>query len=403
MADYRKRDSGVHPKGKGNRVSTRVRKTIRIGGKQIRRYFRTKELADKWYRKMQDQRDLASAGIEPDDEDILLVTYAKKFIARRSKLYPHNTWQSDEQRMRTYILPAFGQRTLASVTRQEWANLLEAILVDQGKSKGTVNHVRALASKMYNDALSENPPLARENPVTRIKPHKTKLERLKKMKSNFFKSREEILAYLKTAYERDPAFFVYSMIGLNCGLRDSQKIGLQWRDVDWVQRLFQVERSYQRSNDAIKEGSKGFDAGEDYVVGINDTLFKTLKWWQGATPFRKPTDWICATDDGDHFYSWHIRKRHNFVIKAAELPRITPHGIRHSYATHYLEAGGRLEDLQKMLGHKDLSTSQIYTHVIPKTMKDKANVLSLGGLNNQLHPLCTHEEENKKAPSGDEA
>ena len=392
----------------------RIRKTIRLGGKRISQYFRTKELADKWYRKMRDQKDASRGGLDIV-EKVSFQEYLKKFILRRESEYDHNTYINDEQRARTYLKPLFHDRILGEITAAEWKKVFEEIVTKEGKSKATSNRVRALVSKLYTEAMAEIPPAATFNPIRMVKPYDERKSRIKKIKGNFWRDFGDVQKYLDAALAEEPGYWVYLMIRSNTGLRDSQTVPLKWKDWDRRDDVIRVERCYQRSDHTIKPGSKGWEEGEEYVIGVNATLKATLEWWHKNTPKPGPDDFICVRTSTrttvrkwnvepkkvlDHFYSWHLRKAHNRIIKRAGVPYITPHGIRHTYATHYREKGGSLEDLQRMLGHKDISTTQIYTHVIPKTLRQKAEVLSVGStpssLPKPLSPKCHHDGKTKE-------
>ena len=136
------------------------------------------------------------------------------------------------------------------------------------------------------------------------------------------------------------------------GLRVSELIGLGVGDIQ-----FQVG--------CLTVRGKG---NKQRLVPLNQAAIEALQDYLGEPRARllkgKRRDQVFLNARGDplsRMGAWKILKRH--VQAAGIKSRVTPHTLRHTFATHLLEGGADLRSLQLMLGHADIGTTEVYTHV----------------------------------------
>ena len=124
-------------------------------------------------------------------------------------------------------------------------------------------------------------------------------------------------------------------------------------DIDYDRMLLTVRQS------------KGF---KDRVVPLSARLAEQIKDYLSR---RKPVMFIFEGQrQGNPYSATSVEKIFRMACQKAGIKKdITLHGLRHSYATHLLEAGTDLRYIQELLGHKSSKTTEIYTHVTEKSIQ----------------------------------
>lgn len=118
--------------------------------------------------------------------------------------------------------------------------------------------------------------------------------------------------------------------------------------------------------------------GHARMVPVSQRAGRALKRWLALRPVESP--WLFPSRTG-HISRVRLFQLLKGLAVRADLPpeKLSPHVLRHAFATHLLEGGADLRALQTLLGHADISTTQIYTHV------DAARLVKLV---NERHPLA---------------
>lgn len=154
---------------------------------------------------------------------------------------------------------------------------------------------------------------------------------------------------------RDKALFelMYSS-----GLRRSEVTGLRIKDVDYF-------------NGLVKVFGKG---AKERLVPVTDEALNALKIYLAQRKNPQPDEALFLNKNGKPLTGdglAYIFK--NTAIRSHLARKVTPHSLRHSFATHLLNNGCDLRSLQEMLGHKSLAATQVYTHVSLEKLKSVYN------------------------------
>ena len=143
------------------------------------------------------------------------------------------------------------------------------------------------------------------------------------------------------------------------GLRVSELINLKQSQVNFNQGVLRIIGKGDRER-LIPLGEESQRWLRDFIDGPRMEIL-----------LERQTDYLFPTRRGDRMTRqafWHIIKR--YAQKAGIRRKMSPHSLRHAFATHLLNRGADLRVVQLLLGHSDLSTTQIYTHVARERLKD---------------------------------
>jgi integrase len=261
------------------------------------------------------------------------------------------SWETDVSLLKTHLLPRFSKRYLDQITRQDIVKMHHERKAS-GAAAGSANRLVVMMRFIFNLALRWEVPGVKENPTKNVPlmPENNKRER-------YLSSDEARVLYESVCKSENQMLkFIVPMLILT-GARKREVLDAKWEDFDLDRRLWRIPTT---------------KLGKPRHVPISDGVMSLL----GSAPRVYAVDHVFANPATGKpyvtiFASWNTAR-----IRAG-MPEVRIHDLRHSFASLLINAGRSLYEVQKILGHTQVKTTQRYAHLAPQTLLDASNAATL--------------------------
>lgn len=191
---------------------------------------------------------------------------------------------------------------------------------------------------------------------------KVKLPRFQKPKPAFLESDQlnKIIAFIPE-HLKDIYLFLFLT-----GLRLGELVSLKWNNVNLRERTLEIgDEIFTTKSKQIR------------TIPICETAFNILAK-RIPKVYRKDVNYVFPKESGYHYSVNYLSKRFKKALRKAGLnENIKAHSLRHSFASNLIKNGVSLFEIKELLGHRDISTTQIYTHIKIESLKAAVNKLDI--------------------------
>jgi integrase/recombinase XerD len=226
-------------------------------------------------------------------------------------------------------------KPIGQTTRQDIVRYLNHILFERKLSKATAANILSVLKSFFSFMLQNE--YVPADPTKGISPVKVD------KKAPVYLTQDEMKELIKTAKDGRDNLMVKMLYAT--GVRVSELVNIRKQDIDFARGTIKV----------FGKGAK------ERIVLIPDVI-------------RPQVEAYCGRLKGEKLFDITPRMVQIEIKKLAKLAsinkKVTPHKLRHSFATHMLQNGGNVVAIQKLLGHTSLNTTQIYTHYSVDELKD---------------------------------
>ena len=320
-------------------------------------------------RQLADQtRNRLAMGEDPKEAKTALraVPTFAKFV--EEDFLPHikmhkRSWECDVSLLQNHLLPALGHLHMDIIARRDVQRLITSRL-DLGKAPGTCDRMLILARHIFNCAIKWKIAGVKSNPAKEVE-----LLNVDNKRERYLNEDEVRRLHAAVQASENPMLKYIVPMLLMTGARKREVLDARWEDFDYETRQWKIPFT--------KGGKPRYVPMSDGVLGILEAVPRVEG---SAHVFPNP-------DTKKPFvtihYTWdNARKR-------AGLQDVRLHDLRHSFASILINSGRSLYEVQHLLGHTQVKTTERYAHLQQDTLMRAANVVPnlLGSLLPQLRPV----------------
>ncbi len=260
------------------------------------------------------------------------------------------SWEMDISRIRNHLLPYFGTMRMKDIEKRDVVQLINDQLPTY--KPGSINRVIILLRYMFNLAIKWEVEGVFRNPTAGIP-----LLKENNQVERFLSAEEAKALLIAIKASKNPMLqHIVSMLILT-GARKREVLDAKWEDFDMERTSWRIPNT---------------KAGKARIVPLSDTatalLTKLRKKKRSPYAFANP---ITLKPYKSIYYSWHTAR------KEAGLDDVRIHDLRHSFASFLVNAGRSLYEVQTLLGHTQIKTTQRYAHLSTTSLRAASNEVSL--------------------------
>ncbi len=343
----------------------------------------TRTQAEREFRKMQEReelrprRPLASRSMTIDD----VATSLRERLELRGVSRSYR--ETCEYMQRIHVRPLIGERNASEVTRDD-IEAFARMLLKRELAPKSVRNILGFLNSVFEHGIDRG--WVADNPVQRAeKPRRRGTGASPDLQ---FLSMSELDAVIRAIPDRvvirepaptrrgrpgpapppspdmlGPVLRVLILTAALTGLRQSELLGLRWRDIDWVTQRIRVRNTFVRGEHSTDGKS---DLSTRRSVPMASRLAKELDLWSRRTAYGGDDELVFAHPlKGVPLDRSKVSKRFKAACKDAGVRTVRFHDLRHTFATQLAASSVPVRSIQEFLGHADSKTTQIYAHYAP--------------------------------------